>query len=106
MFADKARAYLSQPPFRYSTNRAGSWPYTQTLDEAGKNLPGTNPLAYCGEITEVKSFIFGPDCSPDSSHRWVLHLLHRDLRSLRHHEGGRMLGEHYVYLETGMSGWC
>jgi hypothetical protein len=32
MFADKARAYPSEPPFRYSTNRAGSWPYPQTLD--------------------------------------------------------------------------
>jgi hypothetical protein len=27
MFADKARVYPSEPPFRYSTNRAGSWPY-------------------------------------------------------------------------------
>ncbi len=36
MFADKARAYPSEPTFRYSTNRAGSWPYPQTLDQAGK----------------------------------------------------------------------
>jgi hypothetical protein len=36
MFADKARANPSEPPFKYSTNRAGSWPYPQTLDKAGK----------------------------------------------------------------------
>jgi hypothetical protein len=36
MFVDKARAYPSEPPFRYSTNRAGSWLYPQTLDKAGK----------------------------------------------------------------------
>ncbi len=33
---NKTRAYPSEPPFRYSTNRAGSQPYPQTLDQAGK----------------------------------------------------------------------
>jgi len=32
MFADKTRAYLSEPPFRYSSSILGSWPYPQTLD--------------------------------------------------------------------------
>jgi methionine synthase II (cobalamin-independent) len=36
MFADKARAYPSEPPFRYYTNIVGSWPYPQTLDKAEK----------------------------------------------------------------------
>jgi len=40
MFADKARAYPSEPTFRYSTNRAGSWAYAQTLDYAGKACQG------------------------------------------------------------------
>ncbi len=29
---DKARAYLSKPPFWYSTNIVFFWPYPQTLD--------------------------------------------------------------------------
>jgi hypothetical protein len=36
VFADKARTYLSEPRFRYSTNIVGFWPYPQTLDLAGK----------------------------------------------------------------------
>ncbi len=36
MFADKARAYPSEPTLRYSSNRADSWPYPETLDLAGK----------------------------------------------------------------------
>jgi hypothetical protein len=36
MFADKARAYPTEPAFTYSNNRAGSSPYPQTLDYAGK----------------------------------------------------------------------
>jgi hypothetical protein len=31
-FVDKARAYLSETPFRYSANIVGFWPYPQTLD--------------------------------------------------------------------------
>jgi len=32
MFVGKARADPSEPPFRYSSNRAGPWLYPQTLD--------------------------------------------------------------------------
>ncbi len=32
----KVRAYQSELSFRYSSNWEGSWPYPQTLDQAGK----------------------------------------------------------------------
>jgi len=32
--------------FRVLHSRVGSWPHPQTLDWAGKSLPGTNNLAY------------------------------------------------------------
>jgi hypothetical protein len=59
MFAGKTRAYLRVAPFRMLHPRVGPWPYPQTLDWAGKTLPGTNTLAYYenSQITTVKSFI-------------------------------------------------
>ncbi len=36
MFADKARAYPSEPSFRYSTNIVRSWPYAQTFNRLEK----------------------------------------------------------------------
>jgi hypothetical protein len=40
-------------------SRVGPWPYSQTLDLAGKACQGTNTLAYYENqsITAVKSFI-------------------------------------------------
>jgi hypothetical protein len=46
MFSDKARAYPSEPPFRYSTNRARLLALPTNIRLGWKSFPGTNTLAY------------------------------------------------------------
>ncbi len=61
MFADKARAYLREPPFRYSTNIVGSWPYPQSIGLSCKGLPRTNTGLLEESVNYGQSFILlGP----------------------------------------------
>ncbi len=38
-------------------SRVGTWPYPQTIDKAGKGLPGKNALAYLAHLEGTKSFL-------------------------------------------------